>query len=106
MATALTPVTLSRTAVTALGTPPAGDVTGNTFPNGGSTVLYLECGATPRTITVSFARGVDGAIPDPREFSLSASFKGFLRIGSVADYGSTVTVTPSHAEVLVKVFQL
>lgn len=106
MATALTPVTISRTAATALGTPSAGDVAGNTFPNGGSTVLYLECGATPRTITVSFARGVDGVVPDPREISLAANFKGFLRIGSVGDYGSVVTVTPSHAEVLIKVLQL
>lgn len=106
MATALTPTTLSRTAATALGTPPAADVTGNTFSNGGDTFLYLECGATPRTVEVAFARGVDGVLPDPRSISLAANFKGFLRIGSVADYGSTVTVTASHAEVLIKVFQL
>jgi hypothetical protein len=106
MATALTPTSLDRTALVALGAPPAADVTGNTVPNGGSTFLYIENGSTPRTITVAFARGVDGVVPDAREFNIGANFKGFLRIGSVGDYGSTVTVTASHAEVLVKAFQL
>lgn len=105
MATALTPTSLDRTALVALGTPTAADVTGNTFPNGGSTFLYIENGSTSRTLTVNFSRGVDGVVPSPRSFTVAANFKGFLRIGAVADYGSTVTVTGNNAEVLLKVFQ-
>lgn len=106
MATALTPISLDRTALVALGTPAAVDVTGNTFPNGGNTFLYIENGSTSRTLTVAFARGVDGVIPNPRSFTVAANFKGFLKIGAVGDYGSTITVVGSNAEVLVKVFQL
>lgn len=106
MATALTPTSLSRTALTPLGSPSAGDPTGNTFSNGGSTFLYLANGSTERTLTVSFARGVDGVVPDPRSFTVAANFEGFLKIGSPADYGSVVTVTPSHAELTIKVLQL
>lgn len=106
MATALTPTSLSRTALTALGSPTAADVTGNTFPNGGTTFLYIKNGVTSRTLTVAFARGIDGTLPSPRSFTVGASFEGFLLIGSVSDYGSTVTVVGSHAEVTVKVFQI
>lgn len=106
MATALTPTTLSHKALTALGTPAAADVTGNTCPNGGSSFLYVENGSTSRQLTVAFARGVDGALPAPLAFTVAASFKGFLPLGGVSDYGSTVTVTGNNAEVLLKLFQL
>lgn len=107
MATALTPVSLSHKTLSALGTPPAADVTGNTVPNGGKTFLYVEnSGVTSRTIDVAFGRTVDGQSVTARQFTVAGSFKGFLPIGPVADYGSTVTVTASHAEVLVKAFQL
>lgn len=106
MATALTATTLSHKTLTALGTPAACDVTGNTCPNGGLSFLYVENGSTSRTLTVAFARGVDGTIPAALSFTVGASFKGFLPLGSPADYGSTVTVTGSNAEVLLKLFQL
>lgn len=106
MATALTPTSLNRKALVPLGTPAAADVAGNTLPNGGSTFLYLENGSTGRTLQVQFGRGVDGVLPDPLSFNVTANFKGFLMIGSVSDYGSTVTVTGSNAEVLIKVFQV
>ena len=107
MATALNPVVIKHTELTALGTPAAGDTTGNTVPNSGSkTVLYVECGATPRTLTVNFARTVDGQPITAKVHNLAANFKGFLKLGPVRDYGQIVSVVPSHAEVLVKSFEL
>lgn len=106
MATALTPVALSHKALTALGTPTAADVTGNTFPNGGSTFVYLANGATERTVTVAFARGVDGTLPAPRSFTVAANFIGFLKIGAPSDFGTVATITGSNADLTVKVFQL
>lgn len=106
MATTLTPTSLPRNTATAIGTAPAGDVTGNVVPNGGSTILYVECGTTPRTLAIAFARGVDGVLPQPRSISLAANFKGLIPLGAVGDYGANVTVTPSHVEVLIKAFQL
>lgn len=106
MATALTPISVKRSALTPLGSPAAGDPTGNTFQNSGQTLLYLANGSTERTLGVSVARKVDGQSVTARSFTVASNFTGFLAIGSVADYGSTVTVTPSHAELTVKVIHL
>lgn len=107
MATALTPTVIKHTELTALGTPGAGDTTGNTVPNSGSkTMLWVECGSTPRTLTVNFARTVDGQSITAKVYNLTANFKGFLKMGPVGDYGAIVSVVPSHAEVLVKAFEL
>lgn len=108
MATALSTTVVGHKALTALGAPTAGDVTGNTITNsGGHTLLYIEnTGATARTLGVSFGRTVDGQAVTAWSFAIAASTKYLLKLGSVADYGSTVTITPSHAEVAVKVFEL
>lgn len=107
MATALTPTSLSRTALTTLATPAAGDVTGNTFPNGGSTFLHVKnTGATPRTLSVAFGRTVDGQTVAPRSITVPATSDGLYRVGGVSDYGAVVTVTPSHADVALHVYQL
>jgi hypothetical protein len=106
VATTLSATTLSRTALTALGTPSAGDVTGNVIPNGGSTFLYIANGSTERTLTISFERTVDGQSVTSRVLTVAASFTGFYRIGSIADYGANVTVTPSNADLTLKVFQI
>ncbi len=105
MATALTPLTLSHKALTPLGTPSASDLTGNTFPNGGETIIYLANGSTERTLTVAFGRGVDGVLPAARSFTVAANFIGFLAVGSPSDYGSTVTVTGSNADLTMKILQ-
>lgn len=107
MATALTPAKIAHTALTALGTPPAGDVTGNTISNSGSkTLVYIENGSTDRTIEVQFARKIDGQSVDPIELPVVANFKGFLKLGPVADYGSVVKLVPSNAELKLKAFEL
>lgn len=110
MATGLTPVSLSPTSLTAIGTAPAGDPTGNTIPNsGGKTVLYIEQGgSTARTVTVALARTVQGQAVASFVFNVAATTgaKYLYALGPAGDFGQTVTVTPSHAEVLVKVFNL
>lgn len=107
MATSLTPVRLSRTALTALAAPVAGDVAGNVFPNGGSTFLHVKnTGATPRTLAVKFARTVDGQSVADRSIAVAASAEGFYLVGAPADYGQVVSVVPSHADVAITVYQL
>lgn len=107
MATALTPTSLSTTALTALGSPAAGDVTGNTLPNsGGKSFLYIKNGSSSRTLTVAFTRTVNGQSVTSHVLTVSANFEGFYQLGSTADYGSTVTVTPNNAEVTLKLFQM
>jgi hypothetical protein len=106
MATTLNATTLSRTALTALGSPSAGDVTGNVIPNGGSTFLYIANGSSERTLTIAFGRTVDGQPVTSRVLTVAANFVGFYKIGPVSDYGANVTVTPSNADLTLKVFQL
>jgi hypothetical protein len=108
MATALTPVSLSPTSLTAIGTPTAGDTTGNTIPNsGGKTVIYIEnTGATPRTLGVSISRTVQGQAVSAFSFAVAANAKYLYVLGPAGDFGQTVTVTPSHADVAFKVANL
>lgn len=110
MATALTPTSLSPTALTAIGTPAAGDPTGNTIPNsGGKTLLYIEnSGSTSRTFGVNVSRTVQGQAVTAFSFTVAAgpATKYLYVLGPAGDFGQTVTVTPSHAEVLVKAFNL
>ncbi len=110
MATALTPVSLSPTSLTAIGTPGAGDPTGNTIANsGGKTLLYIENGGTSaRTVGVTISRTVQGQPVTALSFNIAASAgaKYLYPLGPAGDFGQTVTVTPSHAEVLVKAFNL
>lgn len=107
MATALTPVRLSRSALTALAVPAAGNVAGNIFPNGGATFLHVKnTGATPRTLEVKLARTVDGQAVTSRSIPVAANAEGFYLVGAPADYGQVVTVVPSHADVAITVYQL
>jgi hypothetical protein len=110
MATALSPVGVNHKALTAIGTPAAGDVTGNTVPNsGGKTLLYVEnSGSTSRTLGVAFGRTVDDRTIAAWSFTVAAGpgTDYLYQLGPVSDYGSVVTVTPSHAEVLIKAFNL
>lgn len=106
MATTLSVTTISRTALTAVGTPAAGDTAGNVVPNGGSTILYIVNGASEGTLTVSFERTVDGQDVEDRVLTVPSNFEGFYRLGSVSDYGANVTVTPSATTVTLKAFQI
>ena len=49
---------------------------------------------------------MNGQAVTSHSLTVGANFKGFYQLGSTADYGSTVTVTPNNAEVTLKLFQL
>lgn len=105
MATALTPVnTQGKSARVLIGTGTsevAADVTGNTFPNDGKVLLVARnSGATPRNITMTTPGTVDEqAIADP-VYSLAAGATVILGPFDPTVYGTTMTVTAAHAEVM------
>lgn len=111
--TPITPTVLAHTSAT-LWDPaawPAGNATdGNTIPNSeGRTMVALNnSGASSRTVNVRVSRQVDGLslAATARQHTLAAGEVKTFKLGPIADYGSTVLVTPSHAEVKIAAFQL
>lgn len=104
--TPLTPIQLSHTTAADWDPAewPAGNaVDGNTIPNSeGRTVVGLHnSGASSRTVNVRVTRQVDGLslATTARQFTLAAGDIKTFKLGPIADYGSTVLVTPSHLEV-------
>lgn len=111
MATALTPVVLSHLTSTSIPLDAAGaaaDVTGNTVPNGGSTLLLMfNSGASARTFTVTFGSTVDGqAITPLGPFSIAAGALHAIKLGPPSTYGNPTTVTANNAEVKIRALQL
>lgn len=111
--TPITPTTLNHTTdvVWDPSAWPAGNtVDGNTIANSeGRTILALNnSGASSRTVNVRVTRTVDGlSLPaTARQFTLAAGVVKIVKLGPIADYSSTVLVTPSHAEVKIAAFAL
>lgn len=111
--TAITPTTLTHTTAVLWdpSTWPAGNATdGNTIPNSeGRTVLALNnSGVTTRVVNVQVTRTVDGLslASTARQYSLTSGQVKIVKLGPIADYGSTVLVTPAHAEVKIAAFAL
>lgn len=111
--TAVVPTTLSHTVETVWDPAawPAGNaVDGNTIPNSeGSTFIGLNnSGASSRTVNVRVTRTVDGLslAATARQFTIAAGVVKIVKLGPIADYSSTVLVTPSHAEVKIAAFAL
>ena len=74
--TPITPVTVNRTALTLVPAPgTAPDVAnGNVVANDGATVLILlNADASPHTLTVQVASGVDGLVAGPRSYPVVVS---------------------------------
>lgn len=109
-ATALTPTQLTHTGTVTLGAAPgaAADATnGNTFPNGGSSLLLMNNTAgTSATVAVAFSSTVDGQSVTPRSYTIPANTILMTKLGPVALYGSTVTVTASATTVKLAVYAL
>lgn len=107
MATALTPVnTQGKAGRKIIGTGSsevAADVTGNTFVNDGKVLLVARnSGSTGRNITITTPGTVDGeAIGDP-VYALEGLLNATVILGPFDPvvYGTTVTVTAAHAEVM------
>lgn len=86
----------------------AGNATdGNTVANGGSTIVGMNnSGASSRTVSVAVSQTVDGQTVTPRQFTIAAGVVRYVKLGPVSVYGSTVLLTPSHAEVKLAAFAL
>lgn len=87
---------------------PAGNaVDGNTVANGGYTLLGMNnSGASSRTVTVAVSQTVDDLPVTSRSHTIAAGAVRYVKLGPVSVYGSTVLVTPSHAEVKLAAFAL
>lgn len=75
----------------------------NGAPNGGQTIVVITTGATPGTVSAVVGRAVDGFTPadvpilDQAGGALAASSTYVLGLGSIADYGVTVTLKATNA---------
>ncbi len=109
-ATARTATTLTHiTPVTVPASPGlAADVTnGDSYPNGGSSLLVMNNTDTvSRTVSVSISTTVDGQSVTARTFTVPASTVQYVKLGPVANYGSTTVVTANNALVKLAVYAL
>lgn len=75
----------------------------NSCPNIGQTIVIITTGATPGTVAVSFAQGVDGVLPadvsilDQAGSALGANKTYVLALGNTTAYGNPVTIKGSQA---------
>lgn len=108
MATPITSGSMSRATVQIAET--IGDVTGMTFTNDGTTMLwYHNAGAIDRTLTITTVKTVGRdslAVADPVITVLASADWTPLGFFDVDTYGTTVTVTPSHSQVRLKVWTI
>jgi hypothetical protein len=87
----------------AVGGTTADTVNFNGAPNSGYTIVIITTGATPGTVSISFARSVDGVLPadvailDQAGSALAASSTYVLGLGNPNDYGGTVTMKATNA---------
>lgn len=109
-ATAHTATTLGHTTAATFPTSPgaaANATDGDTFPNGGSSILVMNnTDASSHTVEVALSATVDGLAVTPRSFTVPASTVQLVKLGSVADYGSTVKVTADSNLVKLAVYAL
>lgn len=83
----------------------------NSFANNGRTILVIQTGATPGTVSVVVSRKVDGktvsdvVILDSAGAALAANKVYLCGVGGAADYGDIVTIKASNALTKVMVFQ-
>jgi hypothetical protein len=111
--TPITPVSVGHTALATLPLASAGTAMvaggdGNSFPNGGTTVLLVfNSGASDHTFEVSFGRTVDGQTIDALgPFTVTAGTERAIKLGPPATYGNPTIVTGNHAELKVRALQL
>lgn len=94
-ATAVTPNNIDHKVAMVKPTPVACDnVNGNTVPNGGSTILELTSSAGG-TVTVAFAKSVDGVLPAPLTYTLTGVQTRIAGGWPTDAYGTTITFTAS-----------
>ena len=108
--TARSATTLTHTALATLLADPgtaADNVNGDSFPNGGSTILVMNNTAgSSGTVTIATTQSVDGLTPATREFTIPANSIRLAKLGPPTIYGTTVTVTASAATIKLQAFAL
>jgi hypothetical protein len=109
-ATARTATTITHTALATLLADPgtaADNVNGDSFPNGGSTILIMNntAGASG-TVDIATTLATDGLTPPVRQFTIPANSIRVAKLGPPAIYGSTVTVTASASTIKLQAFAL
>lgn len=108
--TLISPLSVSRTALRATGTPPAVDVSnGNYCPNDGFT--YLEVtnadGAATHVLTVQVVSGIDGLTTGPRTYTVPISAV-VQKVGPypLQFYGNTLLFSGDSAQLKVQPYSL
>lgn len=111
--TPIAPVQLSHTALATLPLAAAGTAMvaggdGNSFINGGLTVLLVfNSGASDHTFEVAFGSTVDGQVIDPLgPFTVPAGTERAIKVGPPTRYGNPAIVIGNHAELKVRALQL
>lgn len=108
--TARSATQLTHTALATLLADPgtaADNVNGDSFPNGGSTILVMNNTAgSSGTVVVSSIVSTDGLTPPTRTFTIPANSIRLAKLGPPSIYGSTVTVTASAATIKLQAFAL
>ena len=109
-ATARTATTITHTALATLLADPgtaADNVNGDSFPNGGSTILIMNNTAgSSGTVTIATVLSTDGLTAPTRQFTIPANSIRVAKLGPPAIYGSTVTVTASASTIKLQAFAL
>jgi hypothetical protein len=109
-ATARTATTVTHTALATLLADPgtaADNVNGDTFPNGGSTLLVMNNTAgSSGTVTIATTQSVDGLTAATRTHTIPANSIRVTKLGPPAIYGSTTTVTASASTIKLQAFAI
>jgi len=109
-ATARTATQLSHTGLATLLADPgtaADNVNGDSFPNGGNTILIMNNTAgSSGTVTIGVTQQVDGLTVTGRSFTIPANSIRVAKLGPPAVYGDTVTVTASASTIKLQAFAL
>lgn len=108
MAAVSVPVTSITRAGVAPTTPTPGDATnGHTMSNDGKSFLLVDnSGVASRTLTVAFSRTVDGQAVASRVYTLASGVDRYIGPFPQSDYGTTLSFTVSHAELLLSAYRL
>lgn len=108
MAATPVPVQTVTTAGIVRGTEVDGDtVNGHSVVNDGRTVLLARnSGASPYTVTVSFARTVQGQAVTAKTYTVAAGTEQWIKMFPTDDVGSTATFTVNNAAIKLLAFTL
>lgn len=97
-----TPVTVAASPGLAANVPD-----GDTFPNGGSSILLMNnTGGAAYTVTVAVAETVDGLAVTGRVHTVPAGEIRWVKLGAPAVYGTTTKVTAENVAVKLAVYAL